>query len=58
MEVEVKEGLGVQILGGQLWTPLARRRPSKGKGHYTSIDMDFFEIGYDGFIKHPLLWSH
>jgi hypothetical protein len=31
--------------------------PSKGKGHYTLIDMDFFEIEYDGFIKHPH-WCH
>jgi hypothetical protein len=28
--------------------------PSEGKGYYTLIDMDFFEIDYVGFIKHQL----
>ena len=34
--------------------PLLGDAPSKGKGHYTLIDMDFFEIDYVGFIKHQL----
>jgi hypothetical protein len=33
MEVKSKEGLGVHIFGGQLWTPLQGDAPSVGKGH-------------------------